>query len=135
MTTTGCGTLSGPLHGDLVDESVARDYRHSSHHRGTSLAVAQENEFVSSAGRHHRRSAGLQVLFSDHDDADCERGTFDHCMVDAALGIDAVFTLAETYQASRQAALWRFAEVHDYPVAAAIYHPLRSAAGDRDLSR
>jgi len=49
--------------------------------------------------------------------------------------LDAVFTLAETHQASRQAALWRFAEVHDYPVEAAIYYPYRNGAGDRDLSR
>lgn len=49
--------------------------------------------------------------------------------------LDAVFTLAEAHQASRQAALWRFAEVHDYPVLAAIYYPYRTATGSRDLSR
>jgi IrrE N-terminal-like domain len=48
--------------------------------------------------------------------------------------LDAVFTLAESHQASRQAAVWRFAEVHDYPVAAAMYYPYRSGGG-RDLSR
>lgn len=49
--------------------------------------------------------------------------------------LDAVFTLAEVHQASRQAALWRFAEVHDYALAAAIYYPYRTASGGRDLSR
>ena len=49
--------------------------------------------------------------------------------------LDAVFTLAEAHQSSRQATLWRFAEVHDYPVAAAIYYPCRTAGGGRDLSR
>jgi hypothetical protein len=75
------------LGGDLVDESVARDFRHSFHHRRTPLAVVQENKFVSSTWGHRRRSAGLQVLFSDHDDADSERDTFDNCVVDATLGI------------------------------------------------
>lgn len=49
--------------------------------------------------------------------------------------LDAVFTLAETHQSSRQATLWRFAEVHDYPVMGAIYYPHRGAMGGRDLSR
>jgi hypothetical protein len=49
--------------------------------------------------------------------------------------LDAVFTLAEAHQSSRQATLWRFAEVHDYPVAAGIYYPNRTAAGSRDMSR
>jgi hypothetical protein len=30
---------------------------------------------------------GFKFLFSDHDNADCERRAFDHCMADAALGI------------------------------------------------
>jgi hypothetical protein len=49
--------------------------------------------------------------------------------------LDAVFTLAEAHQSSRQATLWRFAEVHDYPVVGAIYYPYRGATGNRDLSR
>ena len=60
---------------------------------------------------------------------------FSHRARDFTPSLDAVFTLAEVHQASRQAALWRFAEVHDYPVAAAIYYPYRTAAGGRDLSR
>ena len=64
-----------------------------------------------------------------------QAGLFTRRARDFTPSLDAVFTLAETHQASRQAALWRFAEVHDYPVAAAIYYPYQTAAGDRDLSR
>jgi Zn-dependent peptidase ImmA (M78 family) len=49
--------------------------------------------------------------------------------------LDAVFTLAEEHQSSRQATLWRFAEIHDYAVVGAIYYPTISATGTRDLSR
>jgi hypothetical protein len=47
--------------------------------------VAQEDAFVSSSRRHRHRPPGIQILFSDYDDADRERGSFDHRVVDAAV--------------------------------------------------
>jgi Zn-dependent peptidase ImmA (M78 family) len=48
--------------------------------------------------------------------------------------LDAVFALADAHRASRQATLWRFAEVHDYPVLVAMYYPHRGTAAP-ELSR
>jgi len=50
------------------------------------MAGAQEDQSVSIAGRHRHRPTGVQAVFPNHKHADRERSSFDHCLVDAAIG-------------------------------------------------
>jgi hypothetical protein len=52
---------------------------------GPALAVAQEPEFVSFAGGHRRRSAGVQVLLADYNDGPRELGAIGGGVVDEAV--------------------------------------------------
>ncbi len=49
------------------------------------VALAEENRPVSFTGGHRHRSAGIQVLLSDHDNVDFECGDLGYCVGDPAL--------------------------------------------------